>query len=209
MHPSLRDLVTILYRPRETVRRILDGGKRWTWEVIVLASVCSSYFDPDINRIKAVTLTTKIAIAVLAVIVNAIVWIAVAYLFAWGATLVGRRLEGSGSVADVRTAIAWSLVPQVWSIVFRIPASLYMSRYAGHVSDPHRAVLAFVQQGGCSIVVVLITIQLFLYALIVFDASSTVGEALHFSTLRGFGTIAITAVIPIVVTVAAVIATRT
>lgn len=207
--PSLRDLVTILYRPRETIRRILDSGRpRWTWEVIVLASVCSSFVDPDIRRATGLTLTTRLAVAVFGVIVNAAVWVGLAYLFAWVATLVGRRLQGEGSVRDVRTAVAWALVPQIWSILYRAPASFYLSNMVRETNDHPALLLDFIRQGGCSAVIVLLTLQVLLYAWIVFLGSVTIGEALRFSPWRGLATLAITSVIPIVIGVAAFIATR-
>ncbi len=209
--PSLRDLVTILYRPRETMRRILDSGRpRWTWEVIVLASVCSSFIDPDIRRASALlTPMTQVAVALFGIIVNAVGWVLLSYLFAWIATIVGRRLDGEGTVRDMRTAIAWALVPHIWSIVFRVPGSIYLSRFARPSTDEVHILMEFVRQGGCSVIVVLLTIQVLLYALILYVSSNTVAEALRFSSWRGLATIAITSVIPIVIGVAAFIATRT
>jgi hypothetical protein len=46
----LRDLVTILYQPRETMRSILDRPDRWSLQIVFLAFVCASVNDIDVRH---------------------------------------------------------------------------------------------------------------------------------------------------------------
>lgn len=211
MHPSLTDLLTILYRPRETMRRILDGGRnRWTSEVVALACICTSVSDPDINRIRGLSLGSTLALVALALLVTAIAWVLLLYAFAWLAMQAGRRLlAGEGTYRDVRAALGWGLVPLIWSVLYRIPAGVYLARIV--VIQPgqdERVLFDFLEKGGCSFAVLLFAIQLVLWVWVVYVMSCTVGEALRFSSLKGLGTLAIAAAAPVVICVAAVMVSR-
>jgi hypothetical protein len=136
-------------------------------------------------------------------------WVLFFYAFGWGVTFAGRWLEGQATAADVRAAVAWGLAPLIWSIVYRIPATAYMSRLMIHGSRDIGSVAEFVKQGGCSVAVAVLAIQIVLYAWVAYVMSACVGEALHVSSWKGFGAIAITAAVPLVATIAAVIVTHT
>src|SRR6266700_2353861 len=111
----LKDLVTILYRPRETMRRILESPDRWSVQVVLLAYFCSCVNDTDIRNVDKVISNMKpvpiIAIVALALIAVAAVWVLILYILSWIATPIGRMLGGTGPVADVRAALAWAMVP--------------------------------------------------------------------------------------------------
>src|SRR5712692_8551938 len=156
--PSAKDLVTNLYRPRETMRRILDSGQdRWSVGIVVLACICSSVSDLDIRALPRVlpslSITATLSIAALAYVVHAVVWVIALYLLAWAATLVGRFLEGQAAVTDVRAALAWSLAPLIWSVVFRIPLAFYRYQFDLHGADPGTLILNYVENGGCTLAV--------------------------------------------------------
>jgi hypothetical protein len=140
---SPKDLVTVLYRPRATMRRVLDGGRdRWTIQIVVLAFICASVGDADISKLLAalpdLSLNATLALVALALLLIAACWIIVLYLFAWVATFIGRWLDGQGEIADVRAALAWGLVPVIWSVVLRIPLAVYKSRVIPQTLDQHR-----------------------------------------------------------------------
>jgi len=193
------------------MRRILDGGRnRWSAELIALACICTSVSDPDFQHLQNYRLGPTLAIVALGLIVTAIVWVLLAYLFAWSTTLAGRHLlDGSGEVADVRAAIAWGSVPLIWSVLIRIPVALHKSKLVSAGTSHVDQIMNFVSMGGCSIAVTLFAIQLALYVWVMWVTSNCVGEAMRFSSWRGLGALAITSAIPVVVGVAAYLTLHT
>src|SRR5581483_4881504 len=86
--PRLADLVTILYRPRQTIRRILDSGSdRWVVQIVLLAYICTSVNDSDFREIQNVlpglSQTAIIALAALALIAGGLAWIVLLFLVSW------------------------------------------------------------------------------------------------------------------------------
>ncbi len=214
MQPSLKDLARILYQPRETMRGILDSGQhRWTAEITALASICAAAGDADVRVLQkglpSLEIVPTLALALLALIGGAIVWVLLLYLLSWLATFVGRKLDGQGAAADVRAALAWSLVPVIWAVILRIPLVIYQQRFVLEGGSPWTVLGNLIEQGGCTLAVILLTVQLLFRVAVVVLASFCVGEAMRFSTWKGFGTVAISAAIPIVVVVAAVLAVKT
>ncbi|HEX7419270.1 MAG TPA: YIP1 family protein, partial [Thermoanaerobaculia bacterium] len=194
--PSPRDLVTVVYRPRETMRRVLDGGReRWTIQIVILATFCSAVTDTDIRHVHTVlpdlALGPMVALLALALILDAVCWIGLLYLVAFAATLVGRQLDGHAEIADVRAALAWSVVPAIWCGFLRIPLAIYAYRLVPPATNPRQLVLNFVANGGCTFAILALTFEVLLYAWVGWVASSTVAEALRFSTWKGLATIAI------------------
>src|SRR5512140_563238 len=128
---TLADLVTAVYRPRETMRRVLAGSDRWAPQVVVLAFLCASVGDPDIRRLSTVLPglgLSAIAVVLLGLVVSAALWLVVWFVVSWLATMAGRWLGGLAPAADVRAALAWGMVPVIWSVVYRIPFALIERR---------------------------------------------------------------------------------
>jgi Yip1-like protein len=208
---SPRDLVTVLYRPQETMRRILDAGQdRWTIPLILLSFLCASVGAADIRELhKALpdlSLSGTLALIALALMLSAASWVIVMYVFAWVVTIVGRWLDGQGESADVRAALAWGLVPVIWSVILQIPLVVSLTRVVPQKLDGNHLPIDFVTQGGCMIAVLAATFKILLYIWIAYVTSFTVAEALHFSSWKGFTTIAITVALPVIMIVAAVLA---
>ncbi len=211
----LADLVRILFRPRETMRRILDrGGDRWGPQVVILAFVCASTNDLDLRTVPLILPGMKpmplIALAALTLILGALGWVIVLYVLAWIAALVGRAaLHGSGSVGDVRAALGWAMAPVVWSVVYRLPLSIVEMRMPIPPRiDVHRALLNFVARGGCSLVILFLGFELLFAIWCIVLGSFTVGEAHRFGPQKGFLTVAITIAVPVTIIAAAIFATR-
>ena len=210
---SPRDLLTIVYEPRETMRRVLDtSADRWTIPVAILATVCSQYSDTDIraiqNKLPDLTLASTLALVVLGLVGTAICWLLALYLFGWLVTLIGRRLGGQADVADVRAALAWGTAPVIWSLIVRIPIGIYAYRLVPQTIDSHAALVNFVTNGGCTFAIIALTLQLLLYAWVIYVMSNTVAESLRFSSWRGLATISILMALPIVMVIAAQLAGR-
>jgi hypothetical protein len=209
-----RDLVTMLYEPRETIRRVLDtAGPRWTTELIALAFIVTSFGDPDVRRIPRelpdLTLVPTLAFVALVLIATAICWVLVFYALAWLVTMVGRRLlDGQGVTSDVRAALAWALVPMVWSIVFRIPLAIYRSQLTITGTNSWQITLDLLQSGTLSIALVAAALKFVLFLWVIALAAINVGEAMRFETWKGLSALAVVAVAPFVIVAAAILAKR-
>jgi len=210
---SLRFLVTILYRPRATMRRILASPHRWSAQVVILAAVCGLFSDADLQRagetlpqMKALPLS---AIFVLSIVGNAIAWLLLWLLISLIAFGIGRLLAGRGTASDVRAALAWALVPVIWSPIYRIPGLILSNRlHAGPRADVHRVLVDFVGHGGCSYIVVFLFLQLIFEIACLVLACFTLAEAEKFSTQKGFVAVVSTLVLPVLVILAAVFSFR-
>jgi hypothetical protein len=212
--PRLADLITILYRPRETMRRILDSGRhRWGVQVVMLAAVCASVGNADASRIDPelpqIRVLPLIAIVALGMIAEAIGWALLLFIVAWIATPIGRLLGGSGPVADVRAALGWGMTPIVWSPIYRIPLLIFANGlHIGPKPDAHKAVFDFISRGGCSIIVVYLFLQAIFAIASIVVASFNVAEAQRFSTQKGFVNVIVMLLLPLLVTLAAVFTLR-
>jgi hypothetical protein len=209
--PALSDLFTILYRPRQTMRRILDsGGDRWAVPIVLLAFLCASVNDPDIRHTADALPNTKLfpvlAIVALALLCVAVAWVLALFVMSWIAAPVGRMLGGTGTVADVRAALAWGMVPIIWSVSYRIPFAVLRTRYdvVGPQQNVKEILLNFMEHGGCALIVVLLALQTIFFLWSLFVASCTLAEAQRFSTEKGFVNLAITIALPLLVIFAAV-----
>jgi len=212
--PRLADLVTILYRPRETIRRILDAGRhRWSIEVVVLAFVCASVNDIDAQRLGEglpdLKVLPLIAIVGLSIVIGAASWVIALFILSWIVTPIGRLLGGTGSTRDVRAALGWGMVPVAWSFIYRLPIVVLMSHYQiGPRQNPRELVVQFLSHGGCSIVVLFFALQSLFALWCIALGSFTVAEAQDFSTQKGFVNLAISLVLPLMVFFAAVFTFR-
>lgn len=209
----LQDLVTIFYQPRETMRRILDRPDRWSLQIVFLAFVCASVNQIDARRLAevfpAIHILTAITTVGLAIVGGGFLWVGTLFIVSWIATPIGRLMGGEGNVRDVRAALAWAMVPIIWSPIYRLP--LVVLGIGANISpniDARKAFLDFVSRGGCSIVVLFFGFQL-LFAIACFVlASFTIGEAQRFSTQKGFVNAVITVALPLMVIAAAVFTMR-
>ena len=195
------------------MRRVLDGGRdRWALQVVVLATLCSAFSDTDIRRLRTILpglpFVSAGALVALGLIVDALCWIGLLYLVAWAATFVGRRLDGHAEIADVRAALAWGVVPAIWCVFVRIPLTIYAYRFVPQAVVPRKLVFDFIGNGGCTFAILALTFEVLLYAWVAWVASSTVGEALRFSSWKGLATIAIIAAAPVVIVIAANLALK-
>lgn len=211
--PRLADLIAILYRPRETMRRILDSSNRWVVQVTMLAAVLSDVNSIDASRLgealPQVKLLPVLAIIALGAIVDALSWVIVLFILAWIATGIGRLLGGSAPARDVRAAMAWALVPAMFSPLYRIPSVIAAhSLHVGPRTSVHETVINFLSHGGCSLIVIYLFVQIVFELAVVVLASFTVAEAQRFSTQKGFVNVVATLALPVAVVLAAVFSFR-
>jgi hypothetical protein len=212
--PRLADLIEILYRPRETMRRILESGDRWVVQITMLAAICTDTQDIDASRVSAllpqIPTMPMLAAVALGLIVDALSWVLLLYILSWIAFGIGRFLGGTAPVRDLRAAMAWALVPAIFSPLYRIPSVIAARglHVVGSRTNAHDAVLNFLSHGGCSLIVVYLFVQIVFELAVVVLASFTVAEAQRFSTQKGFVNVAATLALPVAVILAAVFTFR-
>ena len=212
--PSPRDLVTVLYQPAQTMRRVLDSGRdRWTVQLVVLAVFCTSFNDPDMRGVSEVLpglrILPMIAIILLGLIAAAAAWTICLFIASWVTTFVGRLFGGTGSPADVRAALAWGIVPTIWSVFYRIPLMFVGARYRvpNHGNIP-RVFADFAARGGCALIVGIVALQFVFFAWCIFVSSFTIAEAQRFSPAKGLANLAFSLILPVALIAAAVFAFR-
>ena len=197
----LKDLVTILYRPRETMRRILDRSDRWAAAVVFLACICASTNELDARNFAEVVPNLKVfpMVAIIATVMIAIAmtWVLALYILSWIATPTGRMMGGTGTVADVRAALGWAIVPVIWSPIYRIPLVILATREPIPPEvNVRKVVVGFLTHGGCSILVLFLAFQLLFALWCIVMGSFTVAEAQRFSTQKGFINVVVTIALP-------------
>lgn len=193
------------------MRRILDGRDRWSLQIVALAAVCASVGDSDwrqlpraLPELKTVSIVALAIGSILAVIIS---WTILLFILGWIATGVGRVLGGTAPARDMRAALAWSMAPVAWSVIYRIPVAIARNRLIGdNPANGKEVLLNFLANGGCSLMTLLLVVQLLFFVWVVWIASSTVAEAEKFPTAKGFATIALTLVAPVAIALAAVFA---
>ncbi|HYS54269.1 MAG TPA: Yip1 family protein [Thermoanaerobaculia bacterium] len=209
----LKDLVTILYRPRETMRRILDQPDRWAPGIVFLAAVCASANQLDARNLADAVPNIKvlptIAIIALIIVLTAATWVIALYILSWIATPIGRMMGGTGTVGDVRAGLAWAMVPVIWSPIYRVPLVILATRSPIVPEiNVRKVVIDFLSHGGCSIIILFLGFQLLFELWCVVLGSFTVAEAQRFSTQKGFVNVVITIALPLMVMFAAIFTLR-
>jgi hypothetical protein len=119
--PSGPAWLTILVRPRATIRQIIDSGR--TTAVLPLAicfgitSTLAGAFERYLEK-GASASRTEVEILV----GGPLAGIALLYFLGFLIRLTGRWIGGRGSQKDLRTAMAWSSIPFVPTLVFQFLA---------------------------------------------------------------------------------------
>ena len=180
----------VLIRPAETMRDVLAGERRYVLPLAILASI-SAYLS-DRPPLRPLLLLFNIA-----------VFVAVFYIVAAIVDYAGKFLGGTGTARDVRAGVAWGLVPIICAIAYRLPLALL--RPQSMLVDVGDGGFRFrdASTGGCAIAIIGLAAELIVIGWTLFVATHTVAEAHRFSWPRGLGTIAIAAVVPVIVVLAA------
>jgi len=209
----LKNLASVLVHPRITMRRILDAPPdRMVWPLVLLATISSFIGDINISEMSKVYsgLDPKMKIIgplipVAVILVTGILF----YVSGWIAYGLGRAMEGTGTVAAVRSALAWGLAPVVWALLYRIP-KMWMKPAVelaqAEIGDFKVAIDAGRLASGCGTVMLFGILDLLVVVGWVVITSHTLAEAHNFSAARGFGIVAAVLVAPIVIALAAFLA---
>ena len=184
----MRELFTILVRPSETIREVLARPSRIAIELVIVALTILSACVVEINGPHAPKNAPWYYIAcVIALVVVA--FYAVFFLLSWVARLYGQLLGGDGTFAALRTAVAFGLAP--FAVVqLPIRVALFFA--------PHTMPVLVIRE--------LVDFAIFIWSVMLL--SITVGEAHRFSAWNGFATVVLTALTPLIVAVAAMLALK-
>jgi hypothetical protein len=201
--------IAILLAPGRTMRMLLDkGSARLTVPLFLLAFVSIALGDrskmPFRVGVDAARSRGSIAIVVAMIIFAAAVFLALVFLFSWVAYLLGRMIfGGTGTPASVRSAIAWGMAPIVWALLYRIPMALFAPR-------PESSAINFAALGDhVLLAVVVLALDLTVLVTYVVASSFTIAAAHRITPGEALGTLLLTFATPVVIAVAAVLASHT
>ncbi|HEY0139934.1 MAG TPA: YIP1 family protein [Thermoanaerobaculia bacterium] len=205
-------LAKIITHPREVIRPILDQPRdRAAIWLVLAAAFVSSLGDANVPAtslaVRNYPLALVVAVSVGVIVVAGLVTVGLFYLFGWVTTLLGRLFDGTGKPRELRSALAWGVVPLIWSVLYRLPAAFFFDdspargRVAseGIVLDPGRFA------NGCGWAIVTAFLDLLVIGLCIWVSSNTIAEAHRFSSLRGLATYLLAIVSPLVVALAGIL----
>jgi hypothetical protein len=211
---EIRNLASILIRPRETMRRILDQPRdRMVFLLAFLGGISGALADRKTGNLPAALEATPWAVPIMIFVTLAVALLMalVFYGLSWVAMLAGRAFEGQGTIREARSALAWGLAPAVWALLYRVPLALLFPRAttdAVRVSDASVRISGFdFSSMGVGCVVALLDLAVLIWYLII--GSAAMGEAHRFSNGRGFAVLLMTWAAPVIVLIAAVISLAT
>lgn len=211
MSTFLGRLARIVIRPRTTMREILDTPPDRMVVPLVLLGILSGLLR-DFNSRSFPGVDAKTWLIICAAIAGAIaVFLLLFYAFAWIAYFIALWLEGTGDPAATRSALAWGTAPVIWALLYRLPVAFLAplanpARAGVHGRNIHLTAGMFGEGCFAALVFAIVELAVLLWYLAV--ASQTLAEAHRFSAWRGLGTLAILAVTPIVVMIAAFLSLR-
>ncbi len=207
--PFLQTFGSILIFPGGTMRRILADPRKTPVAWLVMAA-CYSSMLPDIDFEAASEISGMLGPALFAALIGFIcivvplMAICLFHALSWIAFMAGRQLEGSGTLPEVRAAMAWGLVPVIAALAYRIPVVLLRAADIGEwrtrsLLQPGEGsvIVAGSTPAGLAGVIFILLEGLFLLAWI-WVTSRCLAEAHQFSSTRGLGTLILTFVLPAV-----------
>ncbi len=216
----LRLLARVMVRPREVIRDILDSlPDDYAIPLVIGATLSQFLVEDDFDQLTAALRHVSINVGGLIVlgttVLIALFTIVVFYAFSYFASWVGRLIGGRGNAEQIRSALAWGSAPMVWAALYRIPVrmiwgapviDLVRSRDDG--SGLLEAVSAASVPSGAILAPLLAFALLEATAAIWYLVlmSRCVGEAHAFSAWRGFASLALSIVVPIITLVTVIAA---
>jgi hypothetical protein len=211
-------LAGMVRRPRATIRAVLASDSAHRVPLLIgLVAVSNLVADFRWNAFRAFVRSAHPTLALLApagLVLLVAVSILLFYVCAWVVWLIGRLLEGAGSASDVRAALAWSLAPIIWALVYRIPAAFLLSTplvtpgSPGNWTDLLRILrdAALLRQWGPELALAVVTLIVKVWCLCL--AVVALAEAHRYSTWRAAATIAFALLLPVIVAAAYVMAVK-
>lgn len=207
-------LATILIRPRQTIRSIVTKSRSSLVVLPLVLFATASSVIRDVRwqayrqspRLAAMMPSAWIICAGLAgILIAALILFYAFVLLAWG---IGRLLGGTADGRAVRLALAWSLAPLIWALLFRIPVTLFQPAMGALLHQMHNPVdILRAAAGAMSLyalmsyaVITVLTIAVDIWCLVI--AGVALSEVNGFSTWRGAATLGFSLLAPVIVVAA-------
>ena len=206
----LRNLASIMIRPRATLRRILDAGRdRMVIPLVLLAAVSGFISDIDQGSLDALS-RQQIPFAVLFIAILVAVSLALLlcfYIVSWAVYWLGKLMEGTGTPREIRSAVAWGLAPGIWALLYRVPVLIFSPQsLETKLKVGDLQIDAGRTSAGCFMALLLAALEMTVIVWWAVTTSNTIGEAHRFSSTRGFATLLVVLISPFVIVLAAVLA---
>ncbi|HVS30555.1 MAG TPA: YIP1 family protein [Thermoanaerobaculia bacterium] len=113
-------LLAVAFSPRAAMRRLLDRGPSRRREIMAL--VLAAFLSSVAKDVRTVELDQPaVWLVPVTIALSALAAVGVFYLFAWGAAFAGRLVDGTGTAAQIRTALAWGFAPLILALLYRLP----------------------------------------------------------------------------------------
>ena len=173
---------SIWVQPRATMRQILDRDPRRMVHLLALAAGALGGLEAHVPA-PASEMMPLPAIVTMKLILGALGALLFLYLFGFLIRLTGGWLHGTGEFVAVRSALAWSMIPNIWAGLLLLPLLVYMGAEALNF-DPVEAI----QEPGGAVLLVpltLLTMVIAIWSIVI--TIKCVAEAHRFSAWNGFG----------------------
>ena len=214
MNPRLPLLAAVAVAPRRTMRWMLDHPeRRQSFAVVFAAWVSWSIRDFSWTEMRraseAFGISASMLIAIAVILLGGLFSLLFFFVLSAAATGAGRFiLGGTGSFGDVRTALAWGLAPQVWALIYRLPAIMFWPDAVAALTGGKRRLqvgsaepdldFSFVA-GPVAPMIVFGLLELACLVWYLVTGSRTLAEAQRFSPARGLANLLIAVVLPFIV----------
>lgn len=182
--------LSIWVQPRETMREILDTNPKYGFLIL-----CAFYgFPMAMSFAQSFSLSSVVptwSIVIAALVLCTFLGFVGIYISTWLLYVTGKWIKGTGSFQDIRSAVAWSNVPNV---VTSITWLILLGFFGGQVFSKGFSETTFVgYQAGVVFLVFLVQSIVSIWGFIIL--LKTLGEAQGFSAWRALLNIAIPFVI--------------
>jgi Yip1-like protein len=120
---TLKCAVGMLFRPRKTVRTLLDRNSPGPYHLLVmLAGIAYGLNEADGGAFREATEPSSIRTLLFVSAYGAAIGVCLLYTLSWLLALSGRLLGSHATAKQLRIALAWGGIPMVWSLVPKLPA---------------------------------------------------------------------------------------
>lgn len=210
----LARLASVLFRPRRTMRRILDDGPGQgavllLFVLVVISGIAGDFDAAQLQDVLARLGGQQVWLIVGVTVAVFVAMVAVGWFYAWVPYFIGRFLGGTGDIRAVRAAVAWGLAPGIWALLYRVPVAVWLTPAAAATVKMRGGGVAFdpgFLARGCGVALAIVLLELIVFVWCAFVMSNTLAEAHGYSPWQALGTIVLSAIAPMVVMIAAVLA---
>ena len=173
---------SIWVQPRATMRQILDTDPHRMVHLLALAAGSFGGLEAHIPAPASDILPLPAMIA-MKVIFGALGALLFLYLFGFLLRLTGGWLHGTGDFAALRSALAWAMIPNIWSALLLLPLMAFMGADALNY-DP----VEMIEEPGAAVLLVpimMLTLIIAVWSIVI--TIKCVAEAHRFSAWHGLG----------------------